>query len=44
MYGIGENIDPEDYNDHKIYMADLNLRRKIGLPQLTAGRIVSSQH
>ena len=32
MYGIGENIDPEDYNDHTVYMADLNLKRKAGLP------------
>jgi hypothetical protein len=32
MYGVGENIDPEDYNDHTVYMADLNLKRKIGLP------------
>ncbi len=44
MYGIGENIDPEDYNDHTVYMADINLKRKIGLPQLTAGRIVCSHH
>ena len=32
MHGANKDMDPEDYNDHTVYMADLNLKRKIGLP------------
>jgi hypothetical protein len=32
MYGIDKNRDPEDYEDHTVYMADKKLKRKIGLP------------
>lgn len=44
MHGVVDGKDPDDFNDHTVYEHDPLLRRKIGLPQLTAGRIVSAQH
>ena len=44
MHGIYDGVDPEDFNDYTIYRADTQIKRKIGLPQLTAARMVSAQH
>jgi hypothetical protein len=44
MHGMFDDMDPEDFNDSTVYESDPALKRKMGRPQLTAGRIVSSQH
>lgn len=43
MYHV-KDIDPENYNDSTVYQSDHMLKRKIGLPQLTAARMICGQH
>ena len=42
MKGVEEDMEPEEFNDYTVYQDDPFLKRKIGLPQMTAARIVSS--
>ena len=44
MHGLVEDIDPEDFHDLTVYESNEALKRKIGLPQLTAARMVCAQH
>ena len=44
MYGLMDGADPEGFDDYTVYESDETLKRKIGLPQLTAARLICSQH
>ena len=44
MKGMYTHLNEDDFRDCTIYESDYLLKRKIGLPQLTAARMVCSHH
>ena len=44
MKGVVDDMNPEDFHDSTVYQIDAALKRKIGLPQMTAARISCSSH